>query len=728
MVKYIVRNYYFQVHGGEIMKLKPTLKIQIIICSIFFIAISAFVFLLVYKPSGITATAPEAPAADAGQVSPGTADENENPPAEAEAAADEEQHASDAVREINIHVGFDSDNTLNAIDEYAKRNWNFKYKLNTYTGGNALSSFDVVSMIQTSLASGDGAVDIYRVPASYATYFIKGEYSRYACTYKELGIDVETALKKADIPDYIVESGCNPDGELIALPYLAETNVFLYKRSVAKDVWGTDDPDTICGIIGGGTQKWDKLIEAARTLKENGYYIAPDFTDFSYMIRSMTPPAGKDQEFDTDPLWEKYMDVSKLLFDSGCIKNTRYWSPEWFDDLNGKGDRIFGTVTGAHYLEFILDGTSDDWAICLPPFSVRMDYNTGILVSKDSPNKDLLGPLVEWMTLDCSKEGLQYGLASGTLFLDKKMPVVSRTVLKSADTSIEILGGQSAGSVILEAMKRPMEVRRLDNVDLSATMWEDSIRAYLNGESDKEAAISKFKSELRKNGIMSLYTGSALTEQGSSRGEPVVFKDRNFELTVRKAIFKPESDIYASDLDQVTSLSLGEEVTDLEDLVHFKNLESLYIRSGKLTDISFLKDFTGLKVLYIPYGDISDISVLGKLTKLEQLNLDGNKVSDISCLKELTNLEYLSMSNNEISDISVLGNLSGLKTLVLSNNDIKDISCLRSLKHLESLSLAHNKIRDISSLGGLKNLREVYLSGNDIADSSPVDHVNFAIY
>jgi len=55
---------------------------------------------------------------------------------------------------------------------------------------------------------------------------------QYACTYKELEIDVDEALKKADIPQCVIEDGLNPDGELIALLHLAETAAFAYRRSV----------------------------------------------------------------------------------------------------------------------------------------------------------------------------------------------------------------------------------------------------------------------------------------------------------------------------------------------------------------------------------------------------------------------------------------------------------------------------------------------------------------
>ncbi len=120
---------------------------------------------------------------------------------------------------------------------------------------------DIANLAGKALAAGGRDVDIYCLPAAYAPKFIKGEYSSFASAYKELGIDVDAALKKADIPECIIEDGSNPNGELIALPYLAETAVFAYRRSAAKEVWGTDDPDRIADIIGAGTQKWDRFIE-----------------------------------------------------------------------------------------------------------------------------------------------------------------------------------------------------------------------------------------------------------------------------------------------------------------------------------------------------------------------------------------------------------------------------------------------------------------------------------
>ena len=45
----------------------------------------------------------------------------------------------------------------------------------------------------------------------------------------------------------------NSDGKIVALGYQATGGAFIYRRSIAKDVWGSDDPATVKAKIGGGS-------------------------------------------------------------------------------------------------------------------------------------------------------------------------------------------------------------------------------------------------------------------------------------------------------------------------------------------------------------------------------------------------------------------------------------------------------------------------------------------
>ncbi len=413
--------------------------------------------------------------------------------------ADEKQDSSAEESVINIYACDPEAEDIFA--EYYRQNPEFRYKINYFSDANGIYFRQIIS----DLEKGDGnTMDIYCVPGRYAREFIKGDYSGYACTYKELGIDVDAALEKADIPQYAIDAGTNPDGELVALPYEPDVGVFMYRRSIARDVWGTDDPDKIADILGAGTEKWDKFMEAAKILKKHGCYIVPGCGDIWPLIDTRL-----DEYPDVNKEWLKFMDISKELLDDGCILDTMQYTEEWFNDLDSKGGKqIFGLVPSRLYeWGWGLGNTYGDWAICLPPFSnVDLSGSTAILVNKDSLLKDEIKPLIEWITLDCSETGLQYYLANDALrhentnvFYGLKRPVVSGAVLKSADAGHDFLGGQDINAVFYGVQKaaagKQQGYEGLENTN--SHTWLSEVKAYLGGEKDKDTAIADFLKETK---------------------------------------------------------------------------------------------------------------------------------------------------------------------------------------------------------------------------------------
>jgi len=689
---------------------------KVIISAIALIAAITVAVAIAWQYVRDTASPPATPAADAGTLAP-DAGETQKPDEAAGTSEPAQSPASGEPRRINVYIT-DKDYLLGmAIEEYAKKNWDFPYEIKVYEDSTVFSTYGIMQMVNASLLSGDGAVDIYVLPDLFAPYYLKGEYSQYACTYKELGIDVESALKKADIPEYAV--GRNSDGEVIAIDYLAAKPVFMYRRSIAIEVWGTDDPDRISEVIGGGTQSWYKFLEAAKTLKRHGYYIAPGYRDLTWMINVPPYPFTGDPwyEGDIDPTLEKHTDVFKQMFDNGYIADYNYWPNEWYNETEGDCARIFGSLMFLGETDYI-DETFGDWAICMPPFTARFPSHIGIMVNKASPNKDLLGPLVEWITLDCSENGLQYGLATGTFLDGDVVGVLSRTVLKNTKTTLDVLGGQDINPVLYKISKQ--HVQKI-GWDFTKGPWYNALDAYLHGEKDKESVIRQLKDETKNDYRYWPPNTEAPTGKGKAGEKPIVWKDKNFEAAIRERLFTPTWDIYESDLDGITYLWLKDlSIESIEDIVHFKNLVSLNLSKNKITDISILKELTRLKYLDLSLNNINDISALSGMAELKELYINNNKITDISALLDKPNLKHLDAARNNISDISSLGGLTNLEYLNLSDNKIVDASALKRLTKLSYLNLEYNDIADISSLGNLKNLETLLLNGNNISDISVV--------
>lgn len=385
------------------------------------------------------------------------------------------------------------------VKKYYETHGGTKYKINYVDDSTLYSPVHIANFVDGFLQSNDNeAMDLFCLPYYYNTKYTTGDFSQYVSTYKDLGIDVEGDLAKADIPEYIIKNGSNTNGEIVSLPYVANSVAFMYRRSIAKKVFGTDDPNEIAKIFGSGTGKWDNFMEAANTLKEHGYYTVPGYTDIWWLVDFTTP----DQIDTINPKWLEFMDIAKTLLDKKCMKNIDPWSKEWYEAVNGKADKpVFGFYTSFNEIssyktdktndEYTLYTTKGDWAVCEAPLRQDMQDYTGIFVDKYSSNKDILGPLIEWITLDASNSGFQYQLAH-----DEKHPVVSGTVLNNVPNIMDLLKGQNLNSVLYSVLKTPPSAEYDLNEKNAAVFFWDQIKAYLNGTS-KETAIENYKEKLK---------------------------------------------------------------------------------------------------------------------------------------------------------------------------------------------------------------------------------------
>ncbi|MFW6306326.1 MAG: leucine-rich repeat domain-containing protein, partial [Bacillota bacterium] len=235
--------------------------------------------------------------------------------------------------------------------------------------------------------------------------------------------------------------------------------------------------------------------------------------------------------------------------------------------------------------------------------------------------------------------------------------------------------------------------------------------------------------------------------------EVITFEDSNLEYVVRDAINKPEGDIYKTDVQEITTISIhptGEApigVSSLKGIENLVNLEQIYLNStggisdlsplsgleeliyisingNKVTDLSPLRNLTNLNILHLSYNEISDISPLSNLTGLTELSLYDNQIKDITPLSSLKNLTYLKLGRNQISDISALSNLNKLDYLSLFFNQIEDISPLTNVTSLAGLNLAENEISDIDPLANLSNLSSISIYQNQIRDISALSNLN----
>lgn len=395
------------------------------------------------------------------------------------------------------------------LDKFKELNKDFNFEIKTTIIATTDGAYQP-ALDQALAAGGADAPDIYCAESAFVLKYTQGDAADYAAPYETLGIDVANKLKEADIAQYTIDIGTRPsDKKLVGLGYQATGGALIYRRSIAKDVWGTDDPDTIASKVGPG---WDKFFEAAKDLKAKGYGIVSGDGDLWHAVEGASEKGWiVDGKLYIDPSREAFLDQAKMLKDNGWHNDTQDWTDAWFADMKDAGpQKIFGFFGPAWLINYVLvdnvggtkpgEGTFGDWAICKPPVGFFWG-GTWIIANKDTKIPATVGKIIEWITLDSSETGLQYFWANGTLSGPggTKDTVASGTVMKKSDGSVALLGGQNMFDVFVPAGAFATGKNKTQYDETINLYWRNQVREYTAGTKSREQAIKDFKQQVADN-------------------------------------------------------------------------------------------------------------------------------------------------------------------------------------------------------------------------------------
>lgn len=408
-------------------------------------------------------------------------------------------------KDVTINLWAFTDEVPGMVEKYLKANYP-DVKLNT----TIIATTDGAYQPALNEALKNGEVDIYAAEAAFVLKYSKGEMSEFAAPYKDFGIKVDKAIKDADIASYTVDIGSNEKGQVVGLGYQATGGCFIYNRTVAKKVFGSDDPKTVQAAIGGGSQSWTKFWDAAKKCADAGCAIVSGDGDIWHAIENSSDKGWiVDDKLYIDPKREAFLDVSKNLTDNGWSNGTQDWTDAWFADMKEVGAKpVLGFFGPAWLINYTIapncggskvgEGTYGDWAGCNSPLGFFWGGTWVIgskVAAKDKNKKAIVKGILEWITLDTSNTGLLYQWANGTLNGPggTKDTVSSGTVMSKSDGKLDFLGGQNMFDYFVPAGAYA-NGKNLTQFDEEINqIWRDQVRQYAAGNKTKEAAIKDFK-------------------------------------------------------------------------------------------------------------------------------------------------------------------------------------------------------------------------------------------
>ena len=223
-------------------------------------------------------------------------------------------------------------------------------------------------------ASADDKVDIFLSETDYVYKYTDAE-ADVAMSLTDLGIDPDKDL--ADQYDFTRVTASDADGVQRGSTWQCCPRLLVYRRDIAKDVFGTDDP----AEVGEKMKDWDTAKATAEELKAKGYYTFASYADtFRLYGNSISQPWVEDGSttINVDPQIMNWIKDSKEWLDAGYLNKTV--KGQWNDDWNkcmGSESKVFAFLFPAWGIDFTLspnwDGDNGEWAVTNPP----QEYNWG---------------------------------------------------------------------------------------------------------------------------------------------------------------------------------------------------------------------------------------------------------------------------------------------------------------------------------------------------------------
>ncbi len=348
------------------------------------------------------------------------------------------------------------------------------------------------ALMQQADASADDKVDIFLSETDYVNKYTDAAADA-AIPLKDLGIDPDKDL--ADQYDFTKVTASDADGVQRGSTWQCCPGLLVYRRDIAKEVFGTDNPEE----IGQKVKDWDTIKETAEKLKEKGYYTFASYADTFRLYGNSIEESWVSPGETTIKVDQKIMDwvnSSKEWLDAGYLdKNVKgQWNDDWNKAMSS-ASKVFAFLFPAWGIDFTLtpnwDGEDGVWAVTNPP----QEYNWGgsyVHACTGTDNPEHVKDIILAVTAD----------KNNLLKISKKYSDFTNTTsgmkkaAKDDSFASEFLGGQNAFKYFVPVAEK-IEIAPLSAYDQGCVeLIQNSFSDYLQGKVDYDKAKKNFETAI----------------------------------------------------------------------------------------------------------------------------------------------------------------------------------------------------------------------------------------
>ena len=349
--------------------------------------------------------------------------------------------------------------------------------------GNMYQTKLVEALLNQADAPDDEKIDMFLAEADYIMKYADSEYTQ----------DI-TALGVTDFSNtypYTVQAASDANGVVKGVSFQCCPSALIYRRSIAKDVLGTDDPAEVQALL----NSWDKFNAVAAEAKAKGYYMtsseAETFRVFSNNGEApLVDESGKLVLNDAIRAWQAQ---AKDFTDKGYTLTCDIWSDECTAQMfaDGKTMCFFGP---AWYFNFCMGNAQDpekgcygDWAICQGP-QAHFWGGTWLMASASSDNPTMLADVMNTFIND--EEVCSNLVKNENQFSNNQ--AVNAKFAADPEYGNAFLGGQNDVAVFVELAKNIKFENQTIYDQLINEKLQENWRQYCQGTVTEEVALENF--------------------------------------------------------------------------------------------------------------------------------------------------------------------------------------------------------------------------------------------
>lgn len=332
-------------------------------------------------------------------------------------------------------------------------------------------------------AGADSKVDMFLVEAD--------DILKYADSDATADVSAIGVTDFSNCYPYTVQAASDAGGKVKGVSFQCSPAALIYRRSIAKDVLGTDDPAEVQAAL----DSWKKFDAVAAAAKEKGYYMtaseAATYRAFSNNAVSAWVDVGNKLQF--DEAINAWVTQAETYCKNGYTVPGDIWGDDCTSQMfaDGKTMCFFGPAwyynTSMKNAKDAEKGCSGDWAICQGPQAYFWG-GTWLLAAAGTDNPTLVADV---MNTFINNEEVCSGLVKDEGLFSNNQAVNAKYAEDPAFDNA-FLGGQNDLAVYLELAKSIKFENRTIYDQLLDEGFQANMRDYFKGNVTKDEALAKF--------------------------------------------------------------------------------------------------------------------------------------------------------------------------------------------------------------------------------------------